>query len=189
MTENFSNDIEIILENIRLNSILLSKEHKKRYLILKNNLKYFRLPVIIISAINSIIAIGGSSFINQSYISLSNCLLSLSCGVIGSIELYFGIKAMMEVELNSSKDFYVLATDIYTMLSLNISNRQIDGRVFLDDCYSRYVKLIGSSCIVKKKIEDKLAPLPKTLKDIENISKSSSSDIDKNSDKSSYNNI
>ena len=37
----FSPDIEIILENIRLNSIVLSKEHKKRYVSLKDTLKYY----------------------------------------------------------------------------------------------------------------------------------------------------
>ena len=164
MNENvFTNDIENILENIRFNSILLSKEHKKRYLFLKQNLKYYRLPVIIISAINSVISIGAQPFINQLYISLTNCILALLCGVIGSIELYFAINQQMEIELISSKDFYVLSTDIFKMLSLHKENRGIQGKSFLDDCYSRYIKLIETSCVMVKKVEDKLISFPKDI--------------------------
>ena len=142
MSENkFTPDIENILENIRLNSIILSKAHKKRYLLLKNTLKYYRLPVIIISALNSCISIGSQPFIQQQYISISSCLLALVCSIIGSIELYFGINSQMEIELKSSQDYYVLATDIFKILSLNNQNRHIDGRGFLDEGYSRYIKL------------------------------------------------
>jgi hypothetical protein len=164
MSENiFTDDIEIILENIRINSILLSKEHKKAYIVLKDTLKYYRLPVIIISALNSVISIGAQPFLKQVYISLCNCLLALICGLIGSIELFFGVNNQMEIELSVSKDFYILATDIYKMLSLKLDNRQINGKAFLDDCYSRYIKLIETSGTLKSKIEDQLAPLPKLI--------------------------
>jgi len=164
MNENiFTPDIENILENIRLNSVILSKEHKKRYLFLKDTLKYYRLPVIIISALNSIISIGTQPFIEQRYISISNCLLSLICGIIGSIELYFGINSQMENEAKSNNAYYILSTDIYKILSLNTFNRHIDGRSYLDECYSRYIKLYETSCIVIKHIDDKLTPIPKSL--------------------------
>ena len=59
-------DIEIVLENIRINSVLLSKEHSKRYFALKQTLQYFRLPVIIISGINSIVSVGLQIFFGLS---------------------------------------------------------------------------------------------------------------------------
>jgi hypothetical protein len=48
---DWTQDIESVLEQIRINSVLLSKNHKKRYFYLIEILKYFRLPVIIISCI------------------------------------------------------------------------------------------------------------------------------------------
>ena len=42
---------ENVLEQIRINSVLLSKEHKKRYFYLTEILRYFRLPVIILSGL------------------------------------------------------------------------------------------------------------------------------------------
>ena len=59
MENDWTTDIECVLENIRVNSVLLTTEHKKRYFGLNQTLKYFRLPVIILSGINSIISVGG----------------------------------------------------------------------------------------------------------------------------------
>ena len=186
MEENdFSSDIENILENIRLNSIVLSKEHKKRYVFLKKSLQYYRIPCILLSGFNSVFSIGGQPFVNQEYISLTNCLLALICGMIGSIELFFGIDSQLEVELSSSKEYYILSTDIFKMLSLNKANRNTEGKAFLNDCYGRYIKLIETSCITKRKIEDNLAPLPKPLSSLvistSNASLETSSDSSNNS--------
>ena len=105
---DWTQDMEIVLENIRVNSVLLSKEHKKRYFELKQTLQYFRLPVIIISGINSIVSIGFQPYLAQSVISMITCLLALICSIIGSIELYLAIQKSMEIELVVSKDYYLL---------------------------------------------------------------------------------
>lgn len=150
------NDIETILENIRCNSSVLSNYHRKRYLNLKEKLKFFRLPVIVISAVNSVGAVSLQPFLDQGYISLINMFLSLTCGIIGSIELFYGFSKQMEVEQVGSRDFYVLSTDVYKYLSLKRENRIIDGQAFLTETYSRYIKLVESSIILKKRVEDKL---------------------------------
>ena len=82
--------------------------------------------------------------------------LSLTCGIIGSIELFYGFSKQMEIEQVGSREFYVLSTDIYKYLSLKEANRVIDGQAFLTDVYSRYIKMVESSIILKKKVEDKL---------------------------------
>ena len=153
----WSRDVERVLENIRVNSILLSREHKKQYLSLKDVLKYYRLPVIIISACNSVISVSAQPYMKQATISLITCALALVCGIIGSVELYFQLQLKMEVELTASKNFYILATDIYKTLSLDAENRASNGKSFLDDCYSQYVKMVESSCVVVKRLDDKLA--------------------------------
>jgi len=165
-------DIEIILNNLRQNSILLAKEHKKKYLELKTTLKYYRLPIIIISALNSVFSVGLQPFINQQSISLINCGLAMTVGIIGSIELFFAINKQMELALISSKDYYVLGTDIYKFLSLKKENRNVEEKIFLDECYGRYIKLIEISCVLKKRIQDGLADISK-LTLISNVRKKS----------------
>jgi hypothetical protein len=155
----WSSDIEWVLDKIRFNSLIFSKEHKKRYLYLKKTLKYYRIPIIILSAVNSVVSVGAQPFFIQQTVSLTNCVLSLLCGIIGSIELFFGIQNQMEIEMNSSKEYYILSSDIFKTISLLRCNRQTDGKTFLNESYSTYVKLVESSCIIRKKLEDKLKPI------------------------------
>ena len=89
---DWDNSIEKVLDDIRINCVLLSKLHKQRYFDLKSSLKYYRLPVIILNGANSIFAVGLQPYINQGTISLTNSLIALTCGIIGSIELFFGIQ-------------------------------------------------------------------------------------------------
>ena len=153
-------DIESTAENIRVNSILFSQLHKKRYLYLKHLLLYFRLPVIVISGANSVISVGLQNYLEQQLISAITCLLALVCGLIGSVELFLGIQSQMEDELVCSKDFYLLAIDIYKILSLLPENRNVDGRSYLDEKYQTYIKLVENSNLLTKTIMDNLTPLP-----------------------------
>jgi len=157
---DWTTDIESVLEQIRINSVLLSKEHKKRYFYLTEILRYFRLPVIIVSGINSIVSVGLQPYLAQGTISMMTCLLALLCSIIGSIELYLTIQKSMENELMSSKYYYILSIDIYKTLALSKDHRPIPAKEYLDKKYSDYVKLYENSNLLSKKITDKLNPLP-----------------------------
>ena len=153
------NDVDTILNKIRDNSMILSNYHRKRYLFLKGRLKYYRIPIIVISAINSVGAVSLQNFFPQKYISLLNMFLSLSVGIIGSIEMFFNITKQMESELSESKNFYVLGCDIFKYLSLGKVKRMDDETTFLNEIYARYIKLVESSMILKKKVADKLVSI------------------------------
>jgi hypothetical protein len=169
-------DIDKILENIRVNCVLLNKIHKKRYLELQESLKYFRIPIIILSSINSIVSVS-QQFLPQNAITGTNSLLSLITGIVSSVEMFLGINQQMETEFNSQKEYYILATSIYKTLSLNWSNRPEDMKAFLEECYSTYIKLLENSCVVHKRIEDRLTTIPCIT------SKTPSSSIDSDSAK------
>ena len=152
----WSDDIEQILENIRHSSVILSNEHKKEYLHLKGYLIYFRLPVIVLSGINSVFSIGLSTYIDQTTVSLITCLLSLTSGIIVSIELYLGLQKSMDSELTISRDFYLLSIDIFKTLQLKRENRNVDGSAYLDGSIATYSKLFENSNVLTKSIKDKL---------------------------------
>jgi hypothetical protein len=157
---DWTEDIEQVLEQIRINSVILSKEHKKRYFNLRGILQYFRLPVIILSGINSIVSVGMTEYMEQSAISMTTCLLALVCSIIGSVELYLAIQKSMENELLASKDYYILSIDIYKNLTLSKDHRQIPAKEYLEKKYGEYVKLFENSNLLDKKTIDKLSPLP-----------------------------
>lgn len=157
----WTDDIEGVMENVRINSIIFSNYHKNRYYVYKSYLKYFKLPLIFLSSINSIVAIGLTNFVSQEKVSVISCLLSLISAVIASVELYLGIQKSMETELMSSRNFLLLAYEIFKTTSLARENRSISGKVFLDDKFIEYLKLVeGAKLIHSRKIKDALAPLP-----------------------------
>jgi hypothetical protein len=169
MQNDWSLDIESVLENIRINCVFLTAEHKKRYFSLKTTLKYFRLPVIILSGINSIISVGLQPYLNQGLISVSTCLLALVCSIIGSIELYLTIQKSMENELMASRDYYLLSIDIFKTLSLGREHRPIPAKEYLDEKYNEYVKLFENSNLLDKKLVDKLSPIQENNSNVNNL--------------------
>lgn len=162
MTVDFiwTSDIESILENIRCNCVTMSGKHKRRYIYLKGVLRYFRIPIIILSGLNSVMSVGLQPYLEQGIISAGTSLISLTCGIIGSIELFLSIQTQMENELLKSKEYYLLSIDIYKVLCLERANRHIDGIPFLDEKFATYEKLIENSNVINQKITDSLAPLP-----------------------------
>ena len=58
-------DIERLLDKIRANCVIMSDYHKKRYLYLKETLKIFKIPIIILSSVNSICAVGLQPYLEQ----------------------------------------------------------------------------------------------------------------------------
>lgn len=154
-----SNDIEDILDKIRRNSIQLNYAHKKEYERLKNRLIYFRLPTICLSAINSVFSVGLSAYMIQQDVSVINCLISLVCGIIVSVELYLQIEKAMATEYDVSKSYYLLGIEIQKFLLTNRDNRTIDCPPFLDKTYNQYTKLFESSRLLEKSIHDNLSDL------------------------------
>lgn len=156
-------DIEKILDNIRLNSVILSKQHKKRHYYLKDKIKYFRMPTIILSALNSVFSVGLQPYMEQKTISITNCLISLICGIIVSIEMFLSIETGMRQEYESCKEYYLLSVDIQKYLLLDVENRNIEAQTYLEKCYNQYVKLYENSGLVKKEIQDALTPIEQIM--------------------------
>jgi hypothetical protein len=168
-TNDWNSSIEGVLDNIRKNCIILSKLHKQRYFELKSTLKYYRLPCIILNGANSIIAVGLQPYATQGAISLATSLIALTCGIIGSIELYFGIQKRLENDLISQRDYYLLSIDIFKTLSLDRQIRPLPARDFLEKSYNTYTKLIESSSALAKVKQDELIPINLSNKDDEII--------------------
>ena len=160
MENDWSDDIEHVLEDVRVNCVLLSNEHKTLYFALKENLKFYRLPVIVLSGLNSIFSVGLQPYVEQGAISMITCVLALTCSIIGSIELFLSIQKQMELHLISQREYYLLGVDIYKTLKLQKKHRPVPAKEYLERVYSEYCKLFESSDAVSKQLEDKLCHIP-----------------------------
>ena len=123
--KEWSGDIEHILSKIRLNALMRSKYHKSSYfLMLGGRLKYFRVPVIILSAFSSVFSVALQNLAPQEAVSLTCCFLSLLVGLIGSLELFLQVQKQMEIDLHSAKGFHTISSSITKMLLLLPENPQ-----------------------------------------------------------------
>jgi acyl-CoA-binding protein len=146
---DWTDDIEDILKKVRENCITMRAYHLKRYYQYKSVLPVFKIPVLILSALNSVFSVGLQPYMEQSLISVLNCVISLITTIINSIEMYMGIQKSMESEFVSSQGFYILSIDIYKTLSLKRENRDNSGKQYLTECYNLYEELIKKSKLIK----------------------------------------
>jgi hypothetical protein len=154
---NWSSDIEKQLNNIEINASRYADISKSNYLDLMNQIKYFKIPVIFFSGINSVFAIGLNSFVDQSAVSIVTCIISFFVSLLSSIELYLGITKKIETALTSYRDFYLLSIKINNCLRLDRNHRsELDGRAFLTKCLTEYEQLFNNSNITPDKFEDQL---------------------------------
>lgn len=155
--QGWSQDIEELCANIQYNAAVMSETHKKRYLDLSHRQIYFKLPIIILSSINSIFSVGLGIYMAQEVVSTTNCLISLMCGIISSIELYFQIQKGIETELTSYRAFYLLSVKINNTLKLKPEHRkETSGSDFLTEVENTYTALFENSNVTRVEVNDKL---------------------------------
>lgn len=177
----WNKDQESICEAVRGNCLYMSRQNKKQYLKLKSSLARYRLPVIILSAMNSVWSVGVSRYWDQHLISGVSCLISLIVGIIGSIQLFYNVESQLEQTLLSQSQYYNLAISIYRQLSLDRVRRDSNGIDYLNEIYSKYIVITDASLVIKnkRKFTDNLFGKPilsqnKTLRDtIQSLSESS----------------
>jgi len=160
----WSTDYEELFLAIRMNSVHMSRIHKKNYFKIKSQSNYFRIPTIVFSALASVISVGAEPYINQQNISGLVCLINMSIGIINSIELYLKLQERMEQELDHSKAWYKLATDIFTLTEISEINRDGTPKEYLKKFYGEYIALFEKSSLTGINYKDKLLGVTKAGK-------------------------
>ena len=161
---NNCQDVELILDHLRINSVNLADYHRKRFYHFKSFGKYFRIPIIVLSSITASASVGLQPVIRQEIISGITCILGFGIAVISSIEMYLGIQSAMDNEIALSRDYYSLAIDVFKCLNLAREHRTEEPRSYLDKKYSEYKALRETSSLLKRKLStDLLAPIPDGL--------------------------
>lgn len=156
---HWSDDTENVLKKIRLNSLLRSKYHKMSYFNMNKLLKYFRIPVIVLSGLSSVFNIALQHYIAVDTASLICCFISLTVGIIGSIEMFLQIQKRMEIDLHNSKSFAFLATDISKLLNLSREHRTVDGLIYLEEKMNEYNSLVDLSIVTDVQLDEKILEL------------------------------
>ena len=158
---DWSDDCEVLLEQLRQNCVHLNKFHKLRYFYFKKIIMWFRLPTIIISSFASVASGLGRDYLSQTDITSLVVLMSLSVSILNSIELFLKINETTILELETSKSYYQLSLNIHKTLRLKRENRKITGLDALEKFYRDYSELYESSALISKNYPDKLVDIEK----------------------------
>ena len=158
---NWSDDVERQLENLEKNCTRQANVCRDEFKELLFVQKHFRIPVIVISGLNSIFAVGLNRYIGQGVVSSINCLLAFAVATIGSIELYLQVTKRADTALQSYHSFYLLAVRITNCLRLDRAHRsEIDGRAFLQESLTEYERVFQQNnvgaVIIDSLISDEL---------------------------------
>lgn len=152
----WSKDIETLLDQLLENTNRLQEVHRVNYLKLKSQLVYFRIPMIVLSGLNSVFSVGLSAYIQQNLVSTINCLISLVCACISSVELFLNINKNMEITLQSYHGYKLLGIRISSTRKLDREHRDKNAMAFLNECVSEYKKLLEQSIVTISDLDDSL---------------------------------
>jgi len=143
---NWDHKIVDILERIRYNSVQLNTKHTYQYLSYSRLLKWFDLPIIISSVMSS--SFSSLGVINPKYSQTIVTAISMFITVLSSTKLYLNLTSNINNETELAKSYYILSITIYKILTLRPSD--MNARLFLDEMFSEYSKLIEKSNIILK---------------------------------------
>lgn len=152
MDNTWNESVMGILDKIRRNAYAMSEKHRKRFIEYSSMSKYFDLPVIVCSVFSSSFSGLGSVPVDKTQ--LINVSISMFIAVLTSIKLYLNLSSQVNEEVGLSKDFYILSIDIFKVTQLNPEDRHIDPLEFVNSSYSRYIKLIEASSLLRKNIKN-----------------------------------
>jgi len=163
-TESWTDEVNGVLNRIRLNSIELSECHRINSFESKSYRKYFDIPTIILSTMASSFAIGATKFVSQHIVSLTNCGINMFIAMLHSMKLYLNLDETFKNEQESSRSFEYLALELSKTLRLRKEQRNCNGLDYLNKIYSEYIKLKGNSKLLSKMIKkDFLLDIDKKL--------------------------
>lgn len=158
MEASWSDREEDFLRKLSYQSNLYYQYYNKQYYNLSNTSRKYNIPILVISSVNSLMAISLSQFIPQTFVSIANAILSATTGILGSIQLFLKINEKMSSCLIASIDFNHLYLKITKELSIDRHMRMSDGKTFLNECFNEYNQILEKAIPLEKKINNLLSP-------------------------------
>jgi hypothetical protein len=147
---------EDFLKKLSFQSNLYYQYYNKEYYNLSNLSRKYNIPILIISSINSLMAISMSQFMPQNIVSILNAILSATTGILGSIQLFLKINEKMSNCLIASSGFNHLSLKITKELSIERNLRSSDGKTFLNDAFNQFNQIMDKAIPLEKKIDNLL---------------------------------
>lgn len=150
---------EILLSMQRLNNKLY-KEYQRVYLKHKHKLISFKIPTIILAAIASFVSTANTGYVPEKYtkwVSLFVGIISLTSGIIASIELMLGINDTTTKSYASYRGFEQLHNEISITSRIPLDERELDGYTTVINYNKRYENIMSNAPPLTKVFKNNLS--------------------------------
>jgi len=147
---------EEFLKKLSFQSALYYNYYNKESQSYYSLLKRFSIPILVVSSINSLMAVTLSTYMPQHIVSILNAILSATTGILGSIQLFLKINEKMSACLLTASAFNHLSLKITKELSINREIRVPDGRMFLNECFNEFNAIIDKAPPLDRRVNNLL---------------------------------
>ena len=151
---------EVYLKKLQHQCEELYKHNMKEHMYFDRLSNKFNIPILVISAVNSLCAVSLNSFLEQKYVSVLNAVLSASTGAIGSIQLFLKVNEKMTKATRASMGFKRISLKISKELALDRHVRTTEGPTFVTDCFTDYNQVLEAANPIEKKLSEFLTMKP-----------------------------
>jgi len=158
-TPNFWTTNQVIfLNKLKLQCLEYSEFNRKQVKKYTTTNTHFNIPILVLSGLNSFVALGLQNFIKQDYISITNSILSLTCGILSSTALYMKYNEKINTCIACSHELNDLHATIFKELCLDENSRSMDGKDFCNKMFDEYTKIMQKHLVPKHKLYLHLLP-------------------------------
>lgn len=140
--------VEPVLVKLKQSCLALHKRYKDEYTLAKSRQKFYDVPIIVLSGVNSILIAGAQSYLDATYVTLATCFLSLVVSIIQSLKTFFRVDERRDNMLSTNKDLFRLYVVMSVTLDQPSSLRGIEPKRFLMDNYSEYQKILDKASVI-----------------------------------------
>ena len=150
---------EYILESLQVSSLKLVKAYKMAYFQLKSRLQWYRIPIIIISAIGGFLSISNSGYIPPKYnkwISLFVGFANLLVTIISLIENFKKIDVNVNGCFEAYINFQKLHDEISIIKRIPPEERENNGHETINKLFTRYENYLIKAPVLQKILKDYL---------------------------------
>lgn len=146
---------ETILERIKHSCYRSHILYKARYLVSRERLTWFDVPIIVFSSVNSVLIAGGKNFIDADVIEITTCMLALATGIIQALRTFFKVDENRENCLTTYKDLFRLFCEISIILDQPRLTRGVDPQKFMSDKTSEYKEIMNRAIVLEYRKADR----------------------------------
>lgn len=150
---------EDILISLQKSSFRLSKEYQKTYFKLKTKLQWYRIPIIVISAIGGFLSLSNSGYIPPEYnkwISLFVGFTNLMVTIISLVENFKKIDTRMNGSYSAHLNFQKLHDEISIIKRIPPNERENNGYNTVNELFIKYESFLMEAPVMHKLIKDDL---------------------------------